>query len=171
VPAAFIPSLCPASNTLEISDGNDDAWANLKDQIMSRNTIVHATDPDGTPVVGVVLSKGQKAWLTRADFERINALHPRARWSLNPNTGGRTFVRIRPPGSQRNVYVARLVAGDFQRTVVRYHDGDTLNLRRKNLHHDSGAGGLTRRRKLSGRAALRIPTDEAGNISASPTRH
>lgn len=126
---------------------------------MSRNTIIHATDPSGMPVVGVVLTSDRTAWLYRPDFERIDALHPDGRWNINRNSEGRPFVRIRPPGTQRNVYVARLIAGDFERTVVRYRDNDTLNLRLTNLHHDNGGGGRPRRSTLAGRAALRILND------------
>lgn len=125
---------------------------------MSRNTIIHATDPSGMPVVGVSLCAGRTAWLYRPDFERIEALHPDGRWGVTHNTEGRVYVRIRPPGTERNVYVARLIAGDFERTVVRYRDGDTMNLRLTNLRFDNGAGGVTRR-KLGGRATLRIQAD------------
>ena len=126
---------------------------------MSRNAIVHATDPNGLPITGVVLSTGQTAWMYTPDFEHIDALHPDGRWGINRNSEGRPFVRIRPPGTERNVYVARLIAGDFERTVVRYRDGDSMNLRVTNLHHDNGGGGRPRRSTLAGRAALRIETD------------
>lgn len=126
---------------------------------MSRNAITHATDPSGMPVTGVVLSTGQTAWLFTPDFERIDALHPDGRWGINRNSEGRPFVRIRPPCTDRNVYVARLILGEIDRTVVRYRDNDTLNLRLTNLRFDDGAGGVTRRCKMGGRAALRIQTD------------
>lgn len=113
---------------------------------MPRNTIIHATDPDGTPVVGVLLSADRAVWLRKQDFERIDALYPDARWGVTHNTEGRIYVRIRPPITQKNVYVARLIAGDFERTVVRYRDGDSLNLRPMNLFHDDGGGGCPRRR-------------------------
>lgn len=126
---------------------------------MPRNTIVNAIDPSGMPVTGVVLASGRTAWLYRPDFERIDALHPNGRWGVTRNTEGRVYVRIRPPGTQQNVYVARLVAGDFERTVVRHRDGNTMNLRLNNLRHDTGGGGRPRRRTLGVWAALRIHSD------------
>ncbi|SFG63202.1 hypothetical protein [Methylobacterium gossipiicola] len=115
---------------------------------MARNTIFHATDPSGVALIGVSLALGRTAWLYRSDFERIDALHPDGRWGVTHNSEGRIFVRIRPPRTQRNIYVARLVAGDFERTVVRYRDGNSMNLRPTNLKHDNGGGGRPRRHSL-----------------------
>lgn len=109
---------------------------------MIPNNIINATDADGRLMVGVLLSnRPLTTWLDKADFERIAALHPEGRWSLNTNGTGQAYVRIREPGrNSRNIYPARLIAGDFERTGVKYRDGDRLNLRQVNLYHDDGRG-------------------------------
>lgn len=114
---------------------------------MKPHDLAHATDPNGREVVGVRLSNSpERAWLYRADYERIIHRYGTVSWRLTPNGNGRTYVRFKQLGlNARNVSVAREVAGDFVRTGVRYIDGNPLNLRNANLRHDKGRGGRRNR--------------------------
>lgn len=134
---------------------------------MHRNRVTFATDPDGQRVVGVTLSnRAVTAWLYVEDYARVLKLYPKANWSLTTNGKGRPYVRLRTGGQKStNVFIARLIAGDFERTAVQFKDGNTLNLRRSNLSHAPGGG--KRRKTLRGRAALRISTDAARSTSLS----
>ncbi|MGE7417003.1 hypothetical protein [Methylobacterium tarhaniae] len=137
---------------------------------MKSNHITHATDPDGRVVVGVRLTNapGKTAWLYREDFERITSQHP-GTWSLVDARKDKSYVRVKSNG--HSVYIARLVIKAFERTAVSYKDDNTLNLRSSNLCIGTGNGGRPKRRKVFGFAALRIPTDDAGDTAASPARH
>lgn len=128
---------------------------------MHRNQVTFANDPDGQHVVGVTLSnRPVTAWLYVEDYARVLKLYPNANWSLTTNDKGRPYVRLRTGGKKSiNVFIARLIAGDFERTAVQFKDGNSLNLRRNNLFHAPGGGKC--RKTLRGRAALRIVTEAA----------
>lgn len=106
------------------------------------HSLVHATDARGRQIVGVRLTNADApAWLDRADYERIVADFGTPTWRLTPNGKGQFYVRFKQPGrNNHSVSVARLVAGDFERTGVRYRDGDPLNLCGRNLYHADGGG-------------------------------
>lgn len=122
--------------------------------------LTHAVDPDGRAVVGVSLSNRPKlAWLYLTDYVRITAEYGTPKWAVSGNGKGHLYVRFRPQGAtDRKISVARLVAGDFVKTGVRYLDGNPLNLRNANLIHDKGRGG--RPNRTSGWTALMIPATE-----------
>jgi hypothetical protein len=128
---------------------------------MHRNQVTFATDPDGKQIVGVTLSnRPVTAWLYVEDYARVLKLYPSSAWSLTGDSKGHTYVRVRGAGkSQPSIYIARLIAGDHERTAVQFKDGNSLNLRRNNLFHAPGGG--KRRKTLRGRAALRIVTEAA----------
>ena len=128
---------------------------------MHRNHVTFATDPDGQQVVGVTLSnRPVTAWLYVEDYARVLKLYRNALWSALTHTSGRMYVRVRGRSKPKpSIYVARLIAGDFERTAVQFKDGNTLNLRRNNFTHVPGGG--KRRKTLRGRAALRIVTEAA----------
>ncbi len=139
------------------------------------HSLVHSTDTEGRQIVGVRLTNSREpAWLDRADYERIVANFGTPTWRLTTNGQGRLYVRFKQPGrNSRNVTVARLVAGDFERTGVRYRDGDPLNLRSRNLYHDDGGGRCPKTLRRSSASATfvtaaRCPTEHAG--SGSPSR-
>ncbi|MFG7490038.1 hypothetical protein [Methylorubrum rhodesianum] len=128
---------------------------------MKRNELTFTKDPDGRDVVGVLLTnRPATAWLYLEDFTRVLKAYPHSPWSLTTNEQGRPYVRVRGTGKgSPSVYVARLIAGAYDRTSVQFRDGDGLNLRRTNLSHVPGGGGCPKR--IGGRAALRISTEAA----------
>lgn len=97
--------------------------------------VIHSRDDDGRAVVGVPLSNrpGLHAWLYAEDHETIVLEYGTASWFVNDNGDGRLYVRLRNTDSHRNVMVSRLVVSDPAVSIVRYRDGDRLNLRRGNL--------------------------------------
>ncbi|BAQ48143.1 hypothetical protein Maq22A_c26385 [Methylobacterium aquaticum] len=109
---------------------------------MTPHTLIHITDADGREVVGVRLTNSDEAaWLYLSDYRRIVEDHGTPTWRLVKNGKGQSYVRFKQVDrSSRNVTVARLVAGDFERTGVRYRDCDALNLRSSNLYHVAGGG-------------------------------
>jgi len=119
--------------------------------------LTHASDPDGRDVVGVRLSNRSKvAWLYLTDYLRIIKQYGTPVWAVSGNGKGLFYVRFRAPGKSNNkLNVARLVAGDFEKTGVRYLDGNPLNLRNANLIHDKGRGG-----RPSRFSNLMIPTSK-----------
>lgn len=101
--------------------------------------VIHSRDDDGCAVVGVPISNrpGTHAWLYATDYAVILNDHGPTPWFVNDNGSGRLYVRLymRLEGTNRpnNVMVSRLVLSDFDAPVIRYRDGDRLNLRSRNL--------------------------------------
>lgn len=96
---------------------------------------LRAFDVDGAAVVHVQMSNapGTFATFDAADYDRLRKLYP-GLWRLNDNGKGAIYVRAIAPGSgHRNVNLAREALQPGQRQVVRYRDGNRLNLRRSNL--------------------------------------
>lgn len=114
---------------------------------MKPHDLIERTDPDGREVVGVRLSnRPETAWLHRADYDRIAREFGTPTWRLVHNGSGRAYVRFKEIGNNpRYITVSRLVAGDFERTGVRYRDRDPLNLRIGNLYHEDGGGRCPKR--------------------------
>jgi hypothetical protein len=85
-------------------------------------------------------------------------------WFLNDNGSGRSYVRTFVPteGRQRttNLQVARLIVGAGPRTVVRYANGDPLDLRYGNLAWRKGPSKRRDDDLLA--AARRLRKPEAG---------
>lgn len=129
----------------------------MKNQIP--HELTHSTDPDGRAVVGVRLSNRSKvAWLYLTDYLRITAEYGTPVWNASGNGSDRLYVRFRAPKqSGIRLNVARLVAGEWEKTGVRYRDGDRLNLRNTNLAHEPGRGGCPNNHKAS-LTGLMIPT-------------
>ncbi|KQQ15517.1 hypothetical protein ASF56_23825 [Methylobacterium sp. Leaf122] len=127
---------------------------------MKRNELTFTKDPNGRDVVGVLLTnRPVSAWLYLEDYARVLKAYPNATWGLiSIAKGKRNYVRLRGTGKgSPSVYVARLIAGDFERTAVQFKDGNALNLRNTNLMHVPGGGKC--RKRLAERAALRISTE------------
>ena len=97
--------------------------------------VIHSRDDDGCAVVGVPISNRPHltAWLYAADYERITSAHAAASWLLNDNGDGRLYVRLKDRERRNNVMVSRLVLDDPTISIIRYRDGDRLNLRSRNL--------------------------------------
>lgn len=130
---------------------------------MTTHKVTHATDLDGTPVVGVSMLRTSKTvWLDAVDYDLVTALHPKARWSNGPNGTGQHYVRLRVPGdNNRSLYVARLIMGNLYASGTRYHDGDRSNLRRSNLFTGIGSGGVPKKARKRRVNPLHIPMDDA----------
>ncbi|GJE81240.1 hypothetical protein [Methylorubrum thiocyanatum] len=128
---------------------------------MKYNELTFTSDPDGRRVVGVLLSnRAETAWLYVEDYANVLKAYPHAVWGVVNNGTGRSYVRVKVPGrARRNLTVARLIAGDFSRTAVQFKDGNSFNLRNTNLMHVPGGGKC--RKRLKGRAALRISSEMA----------
>lgn len=113
-------------------------------------TPAYGRDPDGREIVTVPLSGGawKPAVIYRKDFEQITAQGYSDQWTLN-GCGSLRYVRTHSSNRRGTlVSVARLVLGEVPGQVVRYRDGDRLNLRSWNLYHTSGkAPGVTPRQQ------------------------
>ena len=108
-------------------------------------TALRAHDFNGAPVVHVQMSnsRGTFATFDAGDYEQLRTRFPGA-WRLNDNGRGAVYVRAKTPGlNYRNVNLAREVLQPGLGRVVRYRDGNRLNLRRSNLQVKEGG---TRRR-------------------------
>lgn len=95
----------------------------------------------GTPLVDVPLSRGRHATLDAADFDHLTAdcgFTPA--WQVNSDGKGKDYVRCTVSGLPKNgnIVVARLVTKARRGQVVRYRDGNPLNLRRENLAIEGG---------------------------------
>jgi hypothetical protein len=103
-------------------------------------TALRASDVDGAAVVRVQMSNapGTFATFDAADYDRLRKLYP-GPWRLNDNGRGTVYVRAGTPGFPgRNVNLARQTLDPGLRRIVRYRDGDRLNLRRSNLYLEPG---------------------------------
>lgn len=97
--------------------------------------VIHSRDDDGRAVVGVPISNrpGTYAWLYAADYDVILNDYGTTPWFVNDNGKGRLYVRLVSSDSRANVMVSRVVVNDPDVTMIRYRDGDRLNLRSWNL--------------------------------------
>lgn len=110
--------------------------------------VLRGVDDDGRPVVGVPLSNhpAQHAWLYKTDYEAIQTEHGAHAWFLHDNGSGTLYVRLRSSARRSLVMAARLVVSDPHTRRIRYRDGDTLNLRSRNLLACRGRRGPERGR-------------------------
>ena len=89
--------------------------------------------PDGSRIAEVPLSCGGFAIVDEGDLGHVLAPGISPAWFLN----GGGYVRTRAPtrlGIGNNVQVARVIMEPPARCVVKYRDGNKLNLRRANLY-------------------------------------
>lgn len=107
----------------------------LQGTLTMTTAVLHSRDDDGRLVVGVPLSNrpGERAWLYQTDYEALLAEYGTHSWYVNSNGSGGLYVRMKSRDRQNNVMVARLVMADPLARRIRYRDGDTLNLRARNL--------------------------------------
>lgn len=102
----------------------------------------------GREVVGVKLGNHpDRAWLFREDYDVIVARFGCSAWFVNKNGHGQQYVRLRDSKIKNLRSLARQIMGEAPRTAVRHNDGNTLNLRRENLVHIGGTGGITQRKR------------------------
>lgn len=94
------------------------------------------TLPDGARIAELLLPGGQIVTVDEVDRERVTALGVSPVWRLNGNGRGLIYVRAHAPkslGVGNIVQVARVILGPPRGCVVKYLDGNRLNLRRSNL--------------------------------------
>jgi hypothetical protein len=105
----------------------------------ARRTLIATRDQDGRKIVLVYLANGSCARLFRKDFKRLMRLGVSPNWCLNKDgTGNYGYVRAPVPAefgwSATLMMLARMIVSPRLRGhVIRYRDGNPLNLRRDNL--------------------------------------
>ena len=134
-------------------------------------TALRAFDLDGTAVVHIPMSnaRGTYATFDAADYDRLRTLYPGA-WRLNDNGSGKLYVRaVTPRTLGMNVNLAWEALQPGPGRIVRYRDGNRLNLRRSNLYVEEGK---VRRRMLPAERAARAAraAARAGSPLAERTR-
>lgn len=78
------------------------------------------------------------AVLLTEDFERLTAAGLTRNWGLNRNKSeGQAYVCAKVTGAN-TISVSRLVTGAGRRQIVRYGNGDRLDLRAENLYVSKG---------------------------------
>lgn len=86
-----------------------------------------------TAFVALTNSPGHFVRVALEDLRRLEGRGLGGAWFLNGNGGRSRFVRTRRAGSRHLVQVARLITEAGPGEIVRYRDGDRLNLTRENL--------------------------------------
>jgi len=94
--------------------------------------------PHGDVVLVTLGNSPKKAQVHRDDLERVKAAGYTGAWFLN-GCNGYSYVRTgRSDLVGRLESVARIIAEAKPGQIVKYRDGDRLNLRRDNLYLGSG---------------------------------
>lgn len=107
------------------------------------------TDAHGTPCFHVPLGNAPDAFavIDKHSYDTLISEGLTGPWFLNGNGTGRSYVRIAVPVEGRrsgtNLLVARLILGAEPGTVVRYANGDRLDLRFVNLAWRKGKSSRT----------------------------
>ncbi len=99
-----------------------------------------STDPDGTPIITVPLTNGYAATLRLEDWEQISSLYGE-NWQANSDGKGRVYASAyRNPDADLTdprigpIAMARAIVEAKPGEIVRYRDGNTMNLRLTNLY-------------------------------------
>lgn len=125
------------------------------------------TDEHGMPCFHVPLSNapGTFAVIDQHTFATLRSQGLTSPWFLNENGTGRSYVRIAVPVEGRrsgtNLLLARLIIGAGPGTVVRYANGNPLDLRFVNLAWRKGKSGRTDTDTLA--ASLRLRAERRSN--------
>jgi hypothetical protein len=105
--------------------------------IKQRNKTYFSRDTRGNRLAHLAVNGTKdRAVLLADDLERILEAGWSTNWSLESTGGRHRYVLVwarGPSGKPRTLTVARLVAQAGKGQVVRYADGNRLNLRRENL--------------------------------------
>ena len=109
----------------------------------SRQT-VRTADEYGRKIVRVPLAKGRgEAVIDQRDFDLLMRIGVSPAWFLNGTERGR-YVRTSMRGIRGSlVGVARVITRARRGQIVKYRDGNRLNLRRGNLKVASGRSNRT----------------------------
>lgn len=99
-------------------------------------------DENGLNCLRIPLDRAGRSYAiaTEADYHRLQRSGATGTWFLNDAAPGRTYVRtaIRTECGQTLAMVARLIMEARPRTVIRYVNGDHLDLRPWNLVAQKG---------------------------------
>lgn len=117
-------------------------------KIIARRPVRFVEDMDGQEIALVTLKGGDVAKLFTDDYERLMDVGVSPNWFLNRDgSGARGYVRTHVParfGWGNVAQVARLITQPVMRgLILRYADGDRLNLRRDNLVAREGRTNAT----------------------------
>lgn len=111
--------------------------------------VVYTQDEKQRPIVLVKLADGIRvAKLFKDDYERLKSKGLHRPWLWNETGQGTGYVRLaayRFPG--RLETVARLIMRRWMGSVIKYKNGDHLDLRRTNLIRRGGFGGGSRHKE------------------------
>ena len=140
------------------------------------NNPIPFADEHGAACFRIPLSNSPDTFaiLDQQSFTNLISQGLTGRWFLNSNGAGRSYVRISVPVEGRrggtNLLVARLIIGAGPRTVVRYANGNPLDLRFVNLAWRKGKSGRTDADTLA--AAVRLRADRSAKMmrSSAPER-
>jgi hypothetical protein len=117
--------------------------------------VTHAIAPDGAEIVYIALANHtEPATILREDFDEFQARGLSLLWTLNSNGHGNSYVKMGASMTKGNlVQVGRIIARARGKTMVRYLDGNRLNMKRGNLALRACRGAkqdLPERLQLSG---------------------
>lgn len=113
-----------------------------------RSAPAQFTDEHGQECIRVSLdNRGRHfATINAHDYLAVLRAGVTGAWFMNDNGKGRSYVRAAVPtgiGTCTNVQIARIIIGAGPRTIVRYANGDPLDLRRANLSWQRGKAKRT----------------------------
>lgn len=102
---------------------------------------IRCRDDSGREIVKVATDAEGRRWATlyADDFDRLAMMGLSRTWFFNHSGGGYWYVKAHAPSASGSlVSVARLILEMGPKEVVRYLNGDHLDLRRENLGVRSG---------------------------------
>jgi len=104
-----------------------------------RHAPIRFTDDHGRECLKVPLDRygRQYATVTESDYRAIQGAGATGAWYLNSNGHGGSYARIH--FNKTRLMPARIIAGAGPRSVVRYVNGDPLDLRPENIVLRKGA--------------------------------
>ena len=108
----------------------------------TRYPVTYHTDVKGNEIVEVGIAHNRSFTMDKISYLKLIELGLSMAFWLNDDGNGNEYVRTHyPPASEtaNNVQVVRLILDVPQKNVVRYKDGDRLNLRLSNLFFMSKA--------------------------------
>src|SRR5690348_15661818 len=107
---------------------------------------IFTVDADGQELAHVALSNTDERVVMYADdFRRLMDAGFSSRWNFSSDRCGNAYPVMwasTVEGVRRGVAVARLIANAQRGERIHMRDGNSLNLRRENLHSESGPARL-----------------------------
>lgn len=100
---------------------------------------IHTYDIDRQPIVLIPLGgkcvSGQFAKLLEEDYNDLLSKGYSPNWCVNEDGSGRNqYVTLYCRITRTQTTISRLIIEPTKRQVIRYYDGNSLNLRRDNLY-------------------------------------